>query len=75
VLIFIFDRRKTTDDTKMQSPFDSLMSAGLNFYSPYEAFTADHTNLFVRVPLHMIASYPGVTRETLSRIRNAYAYR
>ncbi|GAB3760230.1 Crp/Fnr family transcriptional regulator [Spirosoma pomorum] len=35
----------------------------------YDAFVAEHPAVFRRVPLHMVASYLGVTRETLSRIR------
>jgi len=37
----------------------------------YEDFIASFPNVFSRVPLHMVASYLGVSRETLSRIRHA----
>jgi CRP-like cAMP-binding protein len=39
----------------------------------YSSFIKMYPNIFNRVPLHMIASYLGVSRETLSRIRNHYA--
>jgi len=35
----------------------------------YFQFMANHPGVFNRVPLHMVASYLGVSRETLSRIR------
>jgi CRP-like cAMP-binding protein len=39
----------------------------------YSNFIKSYPDIFNRVPLHMIASYLGVSRETLSRIRNQYA--
>lgn len=39
----------------------------------YSSFIKMYPDIFNRVPLHMIASYLGVSRETLSRIRNHYA--
>lgn len=36
----------------------------------YRAFLEKHPGLMGRVPLHMIAAYLGVTRETLTRLRS-----
>jgi CRP-like cAMP-binding protein len=37
----------------------------------YQNFITSFPDVFRRVPLHMVASYLGVSRETLSRIRHA----
>ncbi|KGO92359.1 Crp/Fnr family transcriptional regulator [Flavobacterium subsaxonicum] len=39
----------------------------------YEKFVKAYPDVFNRVPLRMIASYIGLTRETLSRVRSQYA--
>ena len=36
----------------------------------YKAFTQFHQNIFQRVPQHMIASFMGLSPETLSRVRS-----
>ena len=36
----------------------------------YKAFTQMHQNIFQRVPQHMIASFMGLSPETLSRVRS-----
>lgn len=41
----------------------------------YEDFAQTYPGIFKRVPLHMIASFLGVSRETLSRIRKQDAQR
>jgi len=38
----------------------------------YENFMKTYPDIYNRVPLHMVASYLGLTRETLSRIRSQY---
>lgn len=40
-----------------------------NAFLRYEKLVKDHSNVLQRVPLTMIASYLGITLETLSRIR------
>jgi CRP-like cAMP-binding protein len=51
----------------MQRRLTSIISASLE--DRYAAFTSLYPNIVQRVPQHMIASYMGLTPETLSRIR------
>jgi CRP-like cAMP-binding protein len=48
-----------------------LMNLSYTSEEKYEDFIASFPDVFRRVPLHMVASYLGVSRETLSRIRHA----
>jgi CRP-like cAMP-binding protein len=48
-------------------------SISLTAEEKYLDFIKSYPDIFNRVPLHMIASYLGVTRETLSRIRSHFA--
>jgi CRP-like cAMP-binding protein len=48
-----------------------LMNISASSEEKYEAFVTAFPDIFRRVPLHMVASYLGVSRETLSRIRHA----
>jgi CRP-like cAMP-binding protein len=41
----------------------------------YQNFLKTHPDIFNRVPLRMIASYLGLSRETLSRVRNQFAHK
>lgn len=41
----------------------------------YQNFIQTYPAFFRRVPLHMIASYLGISRETLSRVRNQFAHK
>ena len=45
-----------------------------NALGRYEYFINNFPNLYNRVPLYMIASYLGMSRETISRARNANQY-
>ena len=48
-----------------------LMNISATSEEKYQAFVHSFPDIFRRVPLHMVASYLGVSRETLSRIRHA----
>ena len=52
----------------MQRRLTSIISLSLE--DRYASFTALYPEIFQRVPQHMIASYMGLTPETLSRVRN-----
>jgi CRP-like cAMP-binding protein len=48
-----------------------LMNISATSEEKYQEFVNAFPDIFRRVPLHMVASYLGVSRETLSRIRHA----
>ncbi|MBS1664004.1 MAG: Crp/Fnr family transcriptional regulator [Bacteroidetes bacterium] len=48
-----------------------LMNISSTSEEKYQDFITTFPDVFRRVPLHMVASYLGVSRETLSRIRHA----
>lgn len=41
----------------------------------YQNFIRTYPDIFYRIPMHMIASYLGFSRETLSRIRNQFVHK
>lgn len=51
----------------------SAMSSSIE--ERYDEFISTYPDIFARVPLHMVASYLGVSRETLSRVRHAQVKR
>jgi CRP-like cAMP-binding protein len=51
-----------------------LMNISATSEEKYQAFVNTFPDIFLRVPLHMVASYLGVSRETLSRIRHAQVH-
>lgn len=48
-----------------------LMNISYTSEEKYQDFIDSYPDIFRRIPLHMVASYLGVSRETLSRIRHA----
>jgi CRP-like cAMP-binding protein len=52
----------------MQKRLTSILSQSLE--ERYKAFTAIYPDIIQRVPQHMVASYMGLTPETLSRVRS-----
>lgn len=48
-----------------------LMNISYTAEEKYEDFITSFPDIFRRVPLHMVASYLGVSRETLTRVRQA----
>lgn len=55
-----------------QRVFSSISSTA---EEKYDEFVQTYPGILARVPLHMVASYLGVSRETLSRIRHAQVRR
>ena len=51
----------------LQKRLTSIISLSLE--ERYESFTSIYPNIVQRVPQHMVASYMGLTPETLSRVR------
>jgi CRP-like cAMP-binding protein len=50
-----------------------LMNISYTAEEKYQAFVTSYPDVHSRVPLHMVASYLGLSRETLSRVRRAYS--
>ena len=67
---FIFNLKARSFDASQNRIMSNISDTAEEKYSN---FIEMYPDIFNRVPLHMIASYLGVSRETLSRIRNHYA--
>ena len=65
-----FDKLIYKSGTALRSRIHSAISSTTE--EKYDEFIKKHADINARVPLHMVASYLGVTRETLSRIRRSY---
>jgi len=63
---FIF---QATSDAYIQLEKRMTSTISLSLEERYEDLIANHTDIIQRVPQHMIASYMGLTPETLSRVR------
>ncbi|MCF6406853.1 hypothetical protein L3C95_28400 [Chitinophaga filiformis] len=48
-----------------------MMNISYTAEEKYEDFVTSFPDVFRRVPLHMVASYLGVSRETLTRVRQS----
>ena len=59
-------------DEKHKIATQKRITATISFTAEkrYESFINSHPDFLERFPLHVIASYLGITKETLSRIRN-----
>jgi CRP-like cAMP-binding protein len=70
----VFSQRIIADNIYLnrQRVFSTISSTA---EEKYDEFIKNYPGVFARVPLHMVASYLGVTRETLSRIRHAQVSR
>ncbi|MCK8494723.1 Crp/Fnr family transcriptional regulator [Spirosoma sp. RP8] len=65
-----------SDRLREQSMNESLQRIFINISytaeEKYDAFVNAFPDVFRRVPLHMVASYLGLSRETLSRVRHKH---
>lgn len=64
-------------DTLLARSYDAIQHRVLGAISysaeeKYQHFITRFPNIFQRVPLHMVASYMGISRETLSRVRSQF---
>jgi CRP-like cAMP-binding protein len=71
--------RETVEKLKARS-FEAsqrriLSNISLSAEEKYRNFIKNYPDVFYRIPLHMIASFLGVSRETLSRIRSQFVHR
>ncbi|TWJ03161.1 CRP-like cAMP-binding protein [Mucilaginibacter frigoritolerans] len=64
-------------DSLLAKSYDAIQNRVMSAISytaeeKYQHFITRFPDIFHRIPLHMIASYLGVSRETLSRVRSHY---
>lgn len=64
------DKWETTCASISQGRIHSIISETAE--QKYEWFIKNNAQIFNRVPLHMIASYLGISRETISRVRRHF---
>lgn len=74
-LLSTIPKFKNFIDSLLSRSYDAIQNRVINSISysieeRYQNFVRQFPDISYRVPLHMIASYLGVTRETLSRIRS-----
>jgi CRP-like cAMP-binding protein len=74
-LLITIPKFKIFIDSLLARSYDAIQNRVIGAISytteeKYKNFITRFPNIFNRVPLHMIASYLGVSRETLSRVRS-----
>jgi len=74
-LLITIPKLKSFIDNLLARSYDAIQNRVIGAISfsteeKYQNFIERFPDIFNRVPLHMIASYLGVTRETLSRVRS-----
>ena len=52
-----------------------LSNISFSAQEKYQDFIKTYPDIFYRIPLHMVASYLGISRETLSRTRNQFVHK
>lgn len=67
----LVDRLQTNSFNASQQRIYKQISASPE--ERYKTFVNTYPDIFNRVPLHMVASYLGISRETLTRIRSHFA--
>jgi len=76
-LLTTIPKFKNFIDSLLARSYDAIQNRVMSAISytteeRYQNFITRFPDIFNRVPLHMIASYLGVSRETLSRVRSQY---